>query len=96
MIWYDMIWYVIDHVHRIILDKFKIVFSYSWFQIIEDVPISLSDNIQDKTNNDGCIEVSQNNDNLIINCNMIWLWYDMIMIWYDMIWCDMICDRSCS
>ena len=81
-----MIWYELYHVHRIILDKFNIVFSYSWLQIIEDVPMILSDNIQDKTNDDGCIEVSQNNDNLIINCNMIW--YDII--WYDMIWYDMI------
>ena len=95
MIWYDMIWYVIFHVHRIILDQLKIVFSYSWLQIIEDVPMSLSDNIQDKTNDDGCIDhakLSQNNHNLIINWNMIW--YDMI--WYDMIWYDMICYISCS
>ena len=94
MIWYDMIWYLIYHGHRIILDQLKIVFSYSWLQIFEDVPISLSDNIQDKTNDDGCTDyakVSQNNHNLIVNWNMIWLWYDMIwyvMIWYDMIWYD--------
>ena len=76
-----MIWYELYHVHRIILDKFNIVFSYSWLQIIEDVPMILSDNIQDKTNDDGCIEVSQNNGYLIINWNMIW--FDLI--WYDMI-----------